>query len=334
MSQHGEGDRRRPTPSPLDDAVAATAVAAIHTEGRGRLRVLAARVSDEATTDGRSGVVGAAGRRLALAHPAPGRRRVEAPRAPYPPCRSRHRAGAGPGPGDRMSNDVNTAPARAPTPEIGRGRSEVAMRRRQVPPDAGARRLLRRLRRRHARARPPRHRDPHRPRRRRLGRAVPGDLRAGRGGHPRRHDRQAGAADPLGRARRRRPRRPRHGADLPLDRRAAGGCLQDAGLDRRPRHRLPRPRGRARRRDRVGRPDRDRLARSRRRRGLPQRAGRQPPRADGPHGRRRRAARGPADAVAADRRRHVLRQRRRRRARRTARDRRRCRSPPSGVSPA
>lgn len=40
----GEGD-------PLDDATAATAIAAIHTEGRGRLRALAARVCDETTTD-------------------------------------------------------------------------------------------------------------------------------------------------------------------------------------------------------------------------------------------------------------------------------------------
>lgn len=50
MSQHGEGivDSRA---EPLDGAVAAAGVAAIHTEGRGRLRVLAARVSDEETTD-------------------------------------------------------------------------------------------------------------------------------------------------------------------------------------------------------------------------------------------------------------------------------------------
>ena len=50
MSQHGEGvvDGRA---EPLDGGVAATAVAAIHTEGRGRLRVLAARVADEETTD-------------------------------------------------------------------------------------------------------------------------------------------------------------------------------------------------------------------------------------------------------------------------------------------
>jgi hypothetical protein len=50
MSQHGEGivDGHA---EPIDDAVASTAVAAIHTEGRGRLRVLAARVSDQATTD-------------------------------------------------------------------------------------------------------------------------------------------------------------------------------------------------------------------------------------------------------------------------------------------
>ncbi|MEO5665345.1 MAG: hypothetical protein ABIR39_18925 [Nocardioides sp.] len=50
MSQHGEGivDGHA---EPIDDSVAATAVAAIHTEGRGRLRVLAAHVSDEATTD-------------------------------------------------------------------------------------------------------------------------------------------------------------------------------------------------------------------------------------------------------------------------------------------
>lgn len=50
MSQHGDGiaDGRA---EPLDDSVAATAVGAIHTEGRGRLRVLAARVSDEEATD-------------------------------------------------------------------------------------------------------------------------------------------------------------------------------------------------------------------------------------------------------------------------------------------
>ncbi|WP_310525923.1 hypothetical protein [Nocardioides sp.] len=50
MSQHGEGvvDGRA---EPLADNVATTAVAAIHTEGRGRLRVLAARVADTATTD-------------------------------------------------------------------------------------------------------------------------------------------------------------------------------------------------------------------------------------------------------------------------------------------
>jgi len=50
MHQHGEGivDGQD---EPLDDTVAATAVAAIHTEGRGRLRVLAARVSDEETTE-------------------------------------------------------------------------------------------------------------------------------------------------------------------------------------------------------------------------------------------------------------------------------------------
>ncbi|UUZ60920.1 hypothetical protein [Nocardioides sp. B-3] len=50
MRQHGKGivDGQA---EPIDDTVAATAVGAIHTEGRGRLRVLAARVSDEATTD-------------------------------------------------------------------------------------------------------------------------------------------------------------------------------------------------------------------------------------------------------------------------------------------
>ncbi len=50
MSQHGAGivDGRG---RPLTDAEAAAAVAAIHTEGRGRLRVLAAQVSGEATTD-------------------------------------------------------------------------------------------------------------------------------------------------------------------------------------------------------------------------------------------------------------------------------------------
>jgi hypothetical protein len=50
LSQHGDGivDGRS---QPLDDADAATAVAAIHTEGRGRLRVLVARVSERETTD-------------------------------------------------------------------------------------------------------------------------------------------------------------------------------------------------------------------------------------------------------------------------------------------
>lgn len=50
MSQHGEGIVDGAA-EPIDDAVATTAVAAIHTEGRGRLRVLAARVSDQAATD-------------------------------------------------------------------------------------------------------------------------------------------------------------------------------------------------------------------------------------------------------------------------------------------
>ena len=50
MSQHGAGIVDGGA-EPLDDNIAATAVAAIHTEGRGRLRVLAARVADEATTE-------------------------------------------------------------------------------------------------------------------------------------------------------------------------------------------------------------------------------------------------------------------------------------------
>jgi len=50
MSQHGEGVVNGQAES-LDDNLAATAVAAIHTEGRGRLRVLAARVADEETTE-------------------------------------------------------------------------------------------------------------------------------------------------------------------------------------------------------------------------------------------------------------------------------------------
>ncbi|CAA9377193.1 MAG: hypothetical protein AVDCRST_MAG06-621, partial [uncultured Nocardioides sp.] len=122
-----------------------------------------------------------------------------------------------------------------------------------------------------------------------------------RRGHPGRHDRQARPADPLGRARRRRPGRARHRAHLPLDRRAAGGGLQDAGLHRGPGDRLPRPRGRPRRRDRLGRPDRDRRPRPRRRRGVPLRPGREQPRADGPHLGRRRPARRPPDALAAHR---------------------------------
>lgn len=50
MSQHGEGivDGQG---EPLNDSEAATAIAAIHSEGRGRLRVLAARVSEDETTD-------------------------------------------------------------------------------------------------------------------------------------------------------------------------------------------------------------------------------------------------------------------------------------------
>ena len=50
LSQHGDGivDARS---EPLSDTEAATAVAAIHTEGQGRLRVLAARVCEDETTD-------------------------------------------------------------------------------------------------------------------------------------------------------------------------------------------------------------------------------------------------------------------------------------------
>jgi len=50
VSQHGEGivDGRS---DPLSDTEAASATAAIHTEGQGRLRVLAARVSEHRTTD-------------------------------------------------------------------------------------------------------------------------------------------------------------------------------------------------------------------------------------------------------------------------------------------
>ncbi|WP_297741051.1 hypothetical protein [Nocardioides sp.] len=50
MSQHGEGivDGRA---QPINDTEASTAVAAIHTEGKGRLRVLAARVSADETTE-------------------------------------------------------------------------------------------------------------------------------------------------------------------------------------------------------------------------------------------------------------------------------------------
>jgi hypothetical protein len=49
MEHHGEGVLDADA-APLADTVAATAVAAIHTEGRGRLRVLAAQVTDAATT--------------------------------------------------------------------------------------------------------------------------------------------------------------------------------------------------------------------------------------------------------------------------------------------
>ncbi|WP_133176418.1 hypothetical protein [Nocardioides currus] len=50
MSQHGSGvvDGEG---EPLEATAAAAAVAAIHTEGRGRLRVLAARVADDETTE-------------------------------------------------------------------------------------------------------------------------------------------------------------------------------------------------------------------------------------------------------------------------------------------
>ncbi len=50
VSQHGEGVVDG-LAEPLGATVAATAIAAIHTEGRGRLRVLAARVADEETTE-------------------------------------------------------------------------------------------------------------------------------------------------------------------------------------------------------------------------------------------------------------------------------------------
>lgn len=49
MEQHGEGVLDADA-VPIADADAATAVAAVHTEGRGRLRVLAAQVADGATT--------------------------------------------------------------------------------------------------------------------------------------------------------------------------------------------------------------------------------------------------------------------------------------------
>lgn len=49
LSQHGEGIVDGQS-RPVDDTVAGTALAAIHTEGQGRLRVLAARVRDDETT--------------------------------------------------------------------------------------------------------------------------------------------------------------------------------------------------------------------------------------------------------------------------------------------
>jgi hypothetical protein len=49
MEHHGEGVRDADG-IPIADADGATAVAAVHTEGRGRLRVLAAQVTDGATT--------------------------------------------------------------------------------------------------------------------------------------------------------------------------------------------------------------------------------------------------------------------------------------------
>ena len=124
----------------------------------------------------------------------------------------------------RMSEPDRPATARSEAPPMPRATptSTTEMLR--------AGRPLRRRRRRDARPGPPRRRGPRRPRRHRLRRALAGDLRPGRGRHPGRDHRQARAADPLGRARRRRAGGARDRADLPLDRRAAGRGLQDARL--------------------------------------------------------------------------------------------------------
>ncbi len=301
----------------MPDADVAGLLQTLSRETRGRLRALVAHVGE-----GPPAVVGVLSWLLlsdgwhalethhrAGRHPArpAARRRGERPR---------HRAGS------PVRGGVRMTPYDDPRgrPGSGRGRRPG----RQVRPDAAARRPVRLLRPGDARTVQARLRDPPRRGRRRVERALEGDLRRGRRRHPRGDHRQARAADPVDRARRRRAGRPRHGAHLPLDRRAAGGGVPDARHDRRPRHRLPRARRRARRRHRVGRPDRDRRAGPRRHRRLPQRARRGQPRPDGPrHQRWRRPGRGHAAAVTA----HVRAAGRRPRpdggGRRLARDRRR-----------
>ena len=172
---------------------------------------------------------------------------------------------------------------------------------RQVRPAAPAGRRVRPLRRRAALDVRAGRRGAARRRRRRLRRSLGGVARARRGGHPGGDHRQARSAVPLDRAGRRRARRARHGADLPVDRRAARRGVRVHGSDRRARDRLPRSQRRPRRRHRHRRPHRDRRARPRRRGDVPQRAGRSQPRAPGPgRVRWRWAPRRPPDACGAD----------------------------------
>ena len=165
---------------------------AVHTEGRGRMRILAAEVSDgprRRSASCRGCCSPTAGTPSTPRHDDDGARVAVARVDP-----------------DDLATELApvlaqvTAPERRPQherPDIprthdGRRQDSVGVgRRRQVRPDAGAGRPLRRLRQRDAHPRPPRHRDPRRRRRRRLRRAVHRRPGRGRGGHPRRHDRQA-----------------------------------------------------------------------------------------------------------------------------------------------
>ena len=165
--------------------------------------------------------------------------------------------------------------------------------------DAATRRPLRRRRRRHARPGRARGAADPRPCGRRLRSALARDLHPFRRRRPGGHDRPGRPAVAVGRARRRCPGGARDRAHLPLDRRAPGRRLPHHRVGRRPRARLPRAGGRARRRGRLRRAHRDRRARPRRRHGLPRRARRQLPRADGARHQRRWSARRAADALAA-----------------------------------